>query len=139
MTTRVIDVGAGTLLGDERPHPAVDPLIWACLLQSLSAMGTYRRNVGPLVEADSVVQFVLKEPSLPRSVSFCLNGIREALQPLKHNREVLRVLNRARRRLSRFDPEGASREELHRFIDRFQLELNTLSDAISRTWFAPPE
>jgi uncharacterized alpha-E superfamily protein len=139
MATRVIDVGAGVLLGDERRHPGVDPLIWAGLLQSLSAMGTYRRNVGPLVEADSVVNFVFKEPSLPRSVSFCLNGIRHALHTLKNEREVLRVLQRTRRRLSRFHPEEASPEELHRFIDRFQLELNALNDAISRTWFAPQE
>jgi len=49
MTTRIIDVGAGALLGNERLNKAVDPLIWACLLQSLSAMGTYRRTIGPLV------------------------------------------------------------------------------------------
>jgi uncharacterized alpha-E superfamily protein len=135
MTTRVIDVGAGALLGDERLNKAVDPLIWACLLQSLSAMGTYRRTIGPLVEANAVVEFVFRERSLPRSVRFCLDGIRRELLPLKNHEEALKVLDRSRRSLSRFNPETAARQELHNFIDRFQLELNTLGSVIISTWF----
>ncbi len=135
MATRVIDVGAGVLLGEEHHHTAVDPLIWASLLRSLSAMGTYRRTVGPLVEPDAVVEFVLREPSLPRSVRFCLNGIREELPPMKNHQQILKLLESSRRKLLRFNPNKASRKKLHRFIDRFQGDLNELSDAISRTWF----
>ncbi|MCB1853796.1 MAG: alpha-E domain-containing protein [Halieaceae bacterium] len=138
MTTRVIDVGAGALLGHDRLNKAVDPLIWASLLQSLSAMGTYRRQIGPLVEANEVVDFVFKEPSLPRSVHFCLDGIRNELRPLRHNKEALALLDRSRRRLSRFKAGQAKREELHDFIDRFQLELNKLGHTIANTWFIPP-
>jgi len=137
MTTRIIDVGAGALLGNERLNKAVDPLIWACLLQSLSAMGTYRRKIGPLVEATEVVDFVFREGSLPRSVRFCLDGMRTELLPLKHNKEALKVLERSRRRLARFDADTTRRDELHSFIDRFQLELNTLGGIIAATWFAP--
>jgi len=136
MTTRVIDVGAGALLGDERHHSSVDPLIWASVLQSLSAMGTYRRTVGPLVEVNEVVDFVFLEEALPRSVKFCLNGIRKELLPLKHNREALRVLDRSRRSLSRFHPESSTREELHTFIDAFQANLTTLGAVIDETWFS---
>ena len=137
MTTRVIDVGAGAMLGHERLNKAVDPLIWACLLQSLSAMGTYRRTIGPLVEADSVVEFVFRERSLPRSVRFCLDGIRRELVPLKNHEAALKVLDRSRRSLSRFTADTAEREQLHNFIDRFQLELNTLGSEITSTWFTP--
>jgi uncharacterized alpha-E superfamily protein len=139
MTTRIIDVGAGALLGDKRLNKAVDPLIWACLLQSLSSMGTYRRTVGPLVEADAVVEFVFRERSLPRSVRFCLDGIRQELMPLKNHKEAVRVLDRARRSLARFQADSDKREELHKFIDRFQVELYTLGGTISSTWFMPVE
>ncbi len=137
MTTRIIDVGAGALLGDERLNKAVDPLIWASLLQALSAMGTYRRQIGPLVEANEVVEFVFKEATLPRSVKFCLDGIRRELTPLKHNKDALKLLDGSRRRLSRFKAGTAGREELHEFIDRFQLELNKLGHTIAITWFTP--
>ena len=139
MTTRVIDVGAAALLGDERHHEAVDPLIWASILKSLSAMGTYRRTIGPLVEVASVVDFVFRDDSLPRSVKFCLNGIREELIPLAHNRAALKVLDRSRRSLSRFDPEDASRDELHAFIDEFQANLIGLGTAIDEAWFSPDQ
>lgn len=135
MTTRVIDVGAGALLGNKTLNKAVGPLIWSSLLQSLSAMGTYRRTIGPLVEANAVVEFVFKERSLPRSVRFCLDGIRQELTPLNNHQDALKVLERSRRSLSRFNPEKAERKDLHNFIDRFQVELNTLGGVIASTWF----
>ncbi len=50
-----------------------------------------------LVEANGVVDFVFHERSLPRSVRFCLDGIRAQLVPLKHNKDALKVLDRSRR------------------------------------------
>lgn len=135
MTTRVIDVGAAALLGDERLHSTVDPLIWASLLKSLSALGAYRREIGPQVDAAAMVNFVLREGTLPRSVKFCLNGMRQELTPLKNNKAALDLLDQARRKLSRFDPHVRSREELHAFIDKFQASLITLNGTIDSTWF----
>jgi uncharacterized alpha-E superfamily protein len=135
MTTRVIDVGAAALLGDERLRSTVDPLIWASLLNSLSAMGAYRREIGPQVEAGAMVDFVLRESSLPRSVKFCLDGIRKELLPLNNNKDALRLVNKARRELLLFDPQLCSREELHVFIDRFQYLLTRIFSSIDRTWF----
>jgi uncharacterized alpha-E superfamily protein len=139
MTTRIIDVGAGALLGGERHNPTIDPLIWGSLLQSLSAMSTYRRQVGPLPEAAPVVDFLFNEATLPRSVKFCLNGMRSELSRLKNPAPALRHVERARRRLSRFNAETASWAELHEFIDRIQVDLSRLSDCISDSWFLPPE
>ena len=135
MTTRVVDVGAAVLLGDERLRSTVDPLIWASLLKSLSAMGAYRREFGPQVDADAMVDFVLRKGTLPRSVKFCLNGMRRELAGLKNNKEALDLLDQLRRKLSRFDPEVRSREELHAFIDKFQANLITLNGTIDNTWF----
>lgn len=139
MTTRVIDAGAGVLLGSERHNVTMDPLIWGALLQSLSAMSTYRRQVGPLPEAAPAVNFLFKEANLPRSLQFCLNSIRVELSRLKNHDDALRHLERARRRLARFNAEALTWEQLHRFIDRIQLDLNKLSDSISESWFLPEE
>jgi uncharacterized alpha-E superfamily protein len=139
MTTRVIDVGAGALLEEGRHSPSIDPLIWGSLLQSLSAMSTFRRQVGPLPEAASVVEFLFKEPSLPRSLRFCLNGIRSELGQLKNSSSALKQLERARRRLARLNVEAVTPAELHTFIDRVQMDLTGLSECISERWFLPPE
>lgn len=139
MTTRVIDVGAAALLGEDRHHSTVDPLIWASLLKSLSAIGAYRKTIGPQVEANDMVDFVLRDESLPRSVKFCLNGMREELLPLKHHKVALKLLDQARRKVSRFDPENRSREELHDFIDQCQASLFNIHHTIDTTWFLQEE
>ena len=135
MTTRIIDVGAASLLGEDRHHSTVDPLIWASLIKSLSAMGAYRHKFGPQVEADSMVDFILREAALPRSVKFCLNGMRTELVALSNHKSALKLLDRSRRKLSRFDPHTSSREELHLFIDQFQASLIDISAEIGSTWF----
>jgi uncharacterized alpha-E superfamily protein len=135
MTTRIIDVGAGALMAVERIDRTIDPLIWASLLESLSAISTYRRTVGPLPEATPVIDFIFKEPTLPRSLQFCLNSIRGELKLLNNNGAAMKVLERARRRLKRFDPAEASWEELHQFIDDIQLDLLNLGESINQSWF----
>jgi uncharacterized alpha-E superfamily protein len=137
MATRVIDVGAGDILDREGAFAAIDPLLWGALLQALSALSAYRRKIGPLVEKDAVVDFIFSESTFPRSVQFCLRGIREELGPLKRNHAAMRIRERARRKLGRFSAESASREELHRFIDDFQEQIHQLHMAISATWFQP--
>ncbi len=138
MTTRIIDVGAAALLGEDRQPSlhkgTVDPLIWASLLRSLSAVGAYRREYGPSVEAKCMVDFVFRDANLPRSVKYCLNDIRTELLPLKNNKPALKLVDQARRSLSRFDPQTSSREELHRFIDKFQLKLMHLNATIDEQW-----
>jgi uncharacterized alpha-E superfamily protein len=139
MTTRVIDVGAGDILDREGVFAAIDPLLWGALLHSLSAQGAYRRKIGPLVEKVPVIDFVFKEPTLPRSVAYCLRGVRQELTSLRNSDESIRLLNRSRRKLSRFNPDTASREQLHQFIDRFQLDLNEIHIAIRNAWFLPAD
>ncbi|KZX51304.1 hypothetical protein A3709_10825 [Halioglobus sp. HI00S01] len=135
MTTRVLDAGVGSLMNEERNPSTADPLIWASVLDSLSAHETYRRTIGPLVERSEVVDFIFRDGSLPRSLKFCLGGIREDLAPLQNSRQALKIIDRSRRSLARFDPHSAGRHDTHRFIDKFQGNLLELGAEISRTWF----
>lgn len=137
MTTRLMDVGTGEILGRPGTHEATDPLIWASLLQALSSFGAYRRMIGPLVEAQQVLGFVFQEPLLPRSVAFCLAEIRVELKPLNNHERAMRTLGRGRRKLARLDPERMSREALHVYIDEFQVLLAELHGAITASWFHP--
>lgn len=135
MTTRVVDVGVTEIMQRDSEFPGIEPLLWSSLLQSLSMLAAYRRVAGPLLEGASIAEFVVKNPLQPRSVAFCLKGIREELRPLVNNEEPLRHLDRARRKLGRFHAESMSAGEIHRFIDDFQLLVNQVHAAISEAWF----
>lgn len=139
MTTRVVDVGAAEIMQRDNRFDAIDPLLWSSLLQSLSALGAYRRVVGPLLDGASITEFVLKDAQHPRSVAFCLRGVRDALKPLANNEAALRQLERARRKLGRFDAGELDAAQIHAYIDDFQVLLSRLHESISETWFRPVE
>ena len=125
------------ILDREGAFAAVDPLLWGALLQAMSALGSYRRIIGPLVEKNAVVDFVFSELTFPRSVHFCLREIREELGPLNNNQAAVKICGRARRRLRGFESDKVTRQELHDFIDNFQLVVHDLHLAIQSTWFQP--
>ena len=70
-------------------------------------------------------------------MKFCLDAVRADLQQLKNHDDTLKLLDRARRKLARFRAEKVDREQLHRFIDDLQSQLNDISDSISRPFLAP--
>ncbi len=139
MTTRVVDVAALELMQRDSEHAAIEPLLWNSVLQSLSMLAAYRRMVGPMVDGGAMADFVLKHTLQPRSVAFCLRAIKEDLRPLVNNEQALRIIERARRKLARFDGEKMTPEQIHKFIDDFQLLLSELHNAIVEAWFLPEQ
>jgi len=137
MTSRIIDVGASDFLERENAQHAIEHLLWGTLLKSLSALGAYRRNVGPQVDKNDAVDFVFMEATFPRSVRFCIRGIREEIRQLGNNEAALRVLERSRRKLRHFEASKLEAAELHAYIDELQLIISDLHKAINDTWFHP--
>jgi uncharacterized alpha-E superfamily protein len=135
MTTRIVDVGTRDFLDKDGSLHAIEHLLWGTLLKSMSALGAYRRMIGPQVEKDPAVNFVFMEPTFPRSVRFCIRGIREELRMLNNNRPALRIVERCRRKLRGFEAESFEPEALHQYIDELQLVINDLHRAIDETWF----
>lgn len=135
MTTRIIDVGASDFLEREGAAQGIEHLLWGTLLKSMSALGAYRRMIGPQVEKNAAVNFVFMEQTFPRSVHFCVRGIREELGPLSNNRSALRVVERIRRKLRGFDSAELDQEALHKYIDELQLIIGDLHQAVQSSWF----
>jgi uncharacterized alpha-E superfamily protein len=135
MTTRIIDVGASDFLEREGAAQGIEHLLWGTLLRSLAALGAYRRMIGPQVEKNAAVDFVFMEPIFPRSLRFCIRGIRDELGSLSNNTAALRVIERIRRRMRGFEAEGLDAPALHSYIDEIQLLLSDLHGAIADTWF----
>jgi uncharacterized alpha-E superfamily protein len=135
MATRMIDVGAGDIGERAEQFSTLDPLLWGALLQGLSAGSAYRREVGPIVDRQAVVNFVFLAPGFPRSVKFCVREIRNELGKLSGSEEALKVVSRLSRRLNRLNKQEMTQAELHPFIDEFQVQLNNLHVVIQDTWF----
>lgn len=135
MTTRIVDVGASDFLAREGVAEGIEHLLWGALLKSLSAFGAYRRLVEPQVEKNAAVNFVVREPSFPRSVHFCIREIGEELGELRNARDALRMTERIRRKLRGFEAENFAQPALHAYIDELQSLVNGLHAAIDAAWF----
>ena len=69
---------------------------WIAVLKSASAFEAYRRRYRSSMDPADVVEFLLLEPDLPRSVLFCLTAARQQLDVLRDGRP-----SRAARQLGR--------------------------------------
>ncbi|MCB1865228.1 MAG: alpha-E domain-containing protein [Chromatiales bacterium] len=147
MTSRIIDVRSASLLSNAPSEiKSYDNVQWMSVLKSLTAYQMYRRTMQSRVQRSAVLAFLLKDPSFPRAINYSLAAVAGGLDRLPHNEAPLREVGRARRLVDAADVHKLSQEELHRFIDEFQIALGDVHNAIAATYFdvpfdppAPPE
>ena len=135
MTARITDVGAGDIIDREGINDAIDPILWGSLLEALSAKSAYRKAVSPIVEKNPIVDFLFKAESFPRSIYFCLREISIEIGDKPNRESVTKLLRSSMRKLRRFDASSLTREELHEFIDKFQVSLIALNEEFYSSWF----
>lgn len=133
MGTRIIDVRSRNVL--QHADEGFELLQWRSILRSLHAMQAYRESVQEPVAEDLVLEFLLKEEALPRSLAYCLQALRNSLRGLPRSEKPLALCNRQRRALKATDVGEFTGDKLHEFIDDCQKELAGLHDLIGKTYF----
>lgn len=139
MTSRVLDVAIAAVRerSESESGAAGIPLLWSNLLESLSSRSAYRREIGPLIEPEKAVRFVLKSHRSPRSIIYCVNQIEETIGHLRTPSGLFRSLRAIEQRIVRFNPDVEETDKFHEFIDSLQRDIADLNDAIHDCWFAP--
>lgn len=139
MTTRVIDVQAGVLMGstDEALAPFIG-LTWMAMLRSLGGEQMYRRKMGADIWATGAVTFLLRDNAFPRSVEHCLIDISRWLLELPDHSEAMAASAELQRQLDAADLGEFDVAELHEFLDRIQLALADLHGQVDRAYFTAP-
>ena len=119
----------------------LDTVQWSALLESASALDMYRKRFGRIVPVD-VADFLILDREFPRAIHFCLIKAEESLLAITGG-ERGRFRTLAEKRLGRLRSEldythisEIIDEGLHEFIDKFQLRLNQVGEAIFETFFA---
>ncbi len=142
MTTRVLDVGAGTLMASSTPsgHPPADrspyeDVRWLGVLRALAAHHMYHRSTGCSVSGAGVVDFLLQDPAFPRSVRHCTAQMEQLLAELPDRPEVgaaIASLDRVTARLSAPSDPAV----LHRHVAQLQRSLHRVHTAVAEAYFA---
>lgn len=133
MTSRIIDVGTDNMLADVSDLEPFADIQWRSVLLSLDAAQSYNTEVQEPVSQDAVLNFLVRNDRLPRSLTYSLNSIRHGLRALPRHEQSLRRVNSLRRSLKDIEFEDA--EQIRQFLDDVQVALAELDQAISRTYF----
>lgn len=135
MATRILDTGAKAIHKLGQNAKSVESLLWGNVLESQLALSAYRRSFGPVIDRNTTATFLLQSLKFPNSVAFGLNDMIELLAPLPTSQPALRTVRTANKELDRFNVAQASVEQLHEFIDTFQLRIIEIDAIIRQTWF----
>lgn len=151
MTCRLIDVRYGQLEGLAEPPTdqtaasgetaigtgRADFHHWTAVLKSASALEAYRRRYRSSMNPVDVVEFLLLEPDLPRSVLFTLTGAMAQLNALSegHASIATRRLGRATSSLQYRDVSELFDVGLHTFLSEMQDQVAGVAEAVAVEFF----
>jgi uncharacterized alpha-E superfamily protein len=138
-TSRILDIKYHILLPTgEQIGGNVDTIQWMAVLKSCSALEPYRKHYRGQVEPWKVVEFLVKNPTFPRSVLFCVNSVDESLHKItgvdrgdfNYKVEAERLSGKLLADLSYITIAEIFQFGLHQYLDRMQLRLIEISKAI---------
>jgi uncharacterized alpha-E superfamily protein len=138
MTTRVLDVSAGSLMAtDAETGGQYEDVQWMSVLRSLSALQMYHRATRRPVEGPATLRFLLLDTAFPRSVTCCLADVADSLGRLPRAERVRPACDDARDVLAGTPIEGLGGAELHELADRLQIALGAIHDRVVETYVRP--
>lgn len=136
MTTRIMDAGSADLMKGDVQIEAYQNILWASILQSLSAHQMYRLGMQSNVSAAGVLDFLFKNKSFPRAIAHTLIQVDQSLRHLPAHKNALKTVQSAQRKLSRTRTGDLYGDDLHAFIDVMQERFADIHQEIANTWFS---
>jgi uncharacterized alpha-E superfamily protein len=135
MTTRIIEVRATSPFELDGGLEPFGQWQWRSILRSLHAMQNYRIFMQEPVSQPLSLEFLFRNPDLPRSFAYCMECLRAQLRRLPRNEKPLRASNRIIRTLAKADVSTLDGPTLLEFINECQVSVAHLHDLISATYF----
>ncbi len=139
MSARILDVKYHLLLPDlSMVGSPVDYYQWAGLLKSLSGFEAYRRQYHGELLPKNVVEFVVFEQDFPRSMSFCVNRLCQALEriagcgPDSPSGEALKQIKEY---LESLQAEHIFNDGLHEFLEDLLGRLADFDERVAKEFF----
>ncbi len=135
MTSRILEVGCQDIFDDASElEPFVD-IQWRSVLLSLDATQSYNQVVQGPVSQEAVLEFLVGQTELPRSIAYALNSLRNSVRSLPRNDRVLQAVNRLRRQFAAGELADLELDAVEKFMDDFQESLAEVDQLINRTYF----
>ena len=136
MTSRILDL-ASLLLSESRSDEMrqYETILWMNVLKALNALLMYRQQMRSRVKGDDVLNFLLLDTSLPRSVACCIAEISYCISRLPNNDKLPLKLVELETYVQAIDTRQTTQEQLRGVLDGIQNMLGGLHSQIADNWF----
>ena len=114
-----------------------DAVIWINVLRCASGYQMYRQSVRSRVTPVRVLHFLINDLNFPRSVRYCLHGVRRGAEALPRGELPVGAVDLLLEKMDNTPLRLLLRDELNARLDDFQVEMGNIHNAISETWFEP--
>jgi uncharacterized alpha-E superfamily protein len=135
MTTRMIDAGTGTFWDSAAELEPFSDIQWRSVLRALYALQSYNTTMAEPITQGPVIEFLMNDARLPRSVAYGVNAVRNNLRSLPRHDRPMRAVNRIRRDLAQTLVRDMTSPEISAHLDEIQVQFNDLHEQIHRTYF----
>ena len=140
MTSRILEL-ACLLLSESRSSEMrqYESILWRNILQTLNALLMYRQHVRSRVKGDDVLNYLLRDTALPRSIACCIGDIVTAINLLPNNDQLPEKVIELEKYIQSIDTDKTTQVQLRKILDNIQSRLGTLHNDISENWFLVQE
>ena len=137
MTTRILDL-ASLLLSESRSDEVrqYETILWMNVLKALNALLMYRQQKHSRINGDDVLNFLLQDSNLPRSVSCCISEISECIIKLPNNDQLPKKIIELQAYVQTINNEETTQAQLRVILDDLQNKIGSLHNAINHNWFS---
>ncbi|MEI6543850.1 MAG: alpha-E domain-containing protein [Methylococcales bacterium] len=136
MTSRILDL-ASLLLSESRSDEVrqYETILWMNILKALNALLMYRQQKHNRVNGDDVLNFLLQDTNLPRSVICCISEISTCINKLPNSHVLPAKVNELEAYVKSIDSENTTQIQLRGILDDLQNKLGSLHNQIADNWF----
>ncbi|GGX13917.1 hypothetical protein GCM10007242_20330 [Pigmentiphaga litoralis] len=141
-TARILDVrfvSGGRETGTVSAAQLDDFYYWTSILSSVSALEIYRQVYRDVLAPERVVELLILNPSMPRSLLASLDGVVTNLAMLttQNSMECERYAGKLRAELLFSDIRDVLDQGLHEYLTQFLARMYVLGNKISTTFLLP--
>lgn len=140
MSSRILEL-ATLLLSESRSNEMrqYESILWMNILQTLNALLMYRQHIRSRVQGDDVLNYLLRDKALPRSVACCISDIAGAIDALPNHDMLPEKVYTLQRYVQSIDTRKTTQQQLRSILDDLQSRLGGLHNDISQNWFLVQE
>lgn len=137
MTSRNLDAGMAAMLEIEDEETAVNShqIIWGNVLRALNADQSYRRKTHLAVRGGVVVEYLLDDEELPRSIRHCLRALANSCNKLPKGKAVAQKLREIEEGMAHDFAEDNLDYRVREYLNQLQIEIAKVHHLIGATWF----